>query len=85
MNKVSIPKLHSIRLKNRDNVEVLDVMTRHDIDPNDVLMAAINFGLKEVVITGEDRNGDRYFASNLASGGKIFWHLEAMKNRLLNE
>ena len=85
MNKVSIPKLHSIRLKNRDNVEILDVMTRHDLDANQVLMAAINVGLKEVVIAEEDKDGNRYFASNLASGGQIFWHLDAMKNRLLNE
>lgn len=85
MNKVSYPKLHSIKLKNQENVEILDVMTRLDIDANRVLMGAINAGLKEVVIAGEDKDGNRYFASNLASGGQVFWHLEAMKQRLLQD
>lgn len=84
VNKVSIPKLHSIRYKNRDNVEILEIMTRHDIDPNLVLMEAINAGMKEVVVSGECNDGTPYFASNIASEERVLWHLEAMKKRLLD-
>jgi len=83
MNKVSIPKLHSIKLKNHHNVETLAIPTRLNLDPNQVLMEAINYGMDEVVICGFNKDGGFYHAASVADGGTVLWHLEMMKKRLL--
>lgn len=83
MAKVSIPKLHSIRMKNHSNVEWLEIPTRNNIDPNNVLLGAINHGLTDVVICGFDKRGEEYFSSSIADGGDTIWIMERMKKMLL--
>ena len=62
--RVSYPKLHSIRWKGLDNVEFLDVTTTEDIDPVNVLMAAINVKLTSVVLFGYTQEGETYLATS---------------------
>ena len=62
--RVSYPKLHSIRWKGLDNVEFLDVPTTEDIDPVNVLMAAINVKLTSVVLFGYTQEGETYLATS---------------------
>lgn len=62
--RVSYPKLHSIRWKGLDNVEFLDVTTTEDIDPVNVLMAAINVKLTSVVLFGYTQEGEKYLAAS---------------------
>lgn len=81
--KSSIPKLHSIKMKNHSNVEWLEIPTTHDIDPQTVLLSALNTRLKEVVILGFDQEGEEFFASNIADGADVLWHLERAKKKLL--
>lgn len=84
VSKVSIPKLHSIRMKNHYNVEWIGGPTRLNIDPQTVLLAALNNRLQNVVIMGTDREGYEYFAGNLTDGKEILWLLERCKRRLMN-
>lgn len=65
------------------NVLELPVMTRLDIDPQRVLAKAIAAEMQEVVIIGYDKDGDEFFASSLADGGDMLWHLERAKLKLL--
>jgi hypothetical protein len=81
--KTSIPKLHSIRFKNRENVVALPIATRENIDPQIVLMAAINARMTEVVIVGYGSEGDEYFAANIADGADALWLLERARKKLL--
>jgi len=81
--KTSIPKLHSIRMKNHYNVEWLEIPTRHDIDPQTVLMGALNERMADVVIIGYGSDGREYFASSVADGAEALWHLERAKQRLM--
>lgn len=83
MNKVSIPKLHSIRMKNHYNVEWLAIPTRHNIDPQTVLLGALNERMQDVVIVGYDRDGQEFFASSMADGADALWHLERAKHKLM--
>ena len=62
--RVSYPKLHSIRWKGLDNAEFLDVPTTEDIDPVNVLMAAINVKLTSVVLFGYTQEGETYLATS---------------------
>ena len=64
------------------NVVILDLVTRLDVPADRVLEAAIG-QLKEVVITGFDKEGNEYFASSVADGGSTLWHLERAKYKLL--
>jgi hypothetical protein len=66
-----------------DNVVILPVVTTLDIPAERVLSAAAEAGLTEVVVVGRDKDGDEYFASSLADGGDVLWHLERAKLRLL--
>lgn len=83
MVKTSIPKLHSIKLKNPKNVVQFDGFTSLDIDPNSVLMGAINADMDEVVVLGYKKDGSEYFASNKADGADVLWHLQRAQKRLL--
>ena len=82
--KTSIPKLHSLRMKNHENVEWLNIVTTQDLDPQTILIRALNERMKEVVIIGYDRDGGEYFASSVADGGKALWHLERAKKVILD-
>jgi hypothetical protein len=66
-----------------DNVVILPVITRLDVPAQRVLDEAAKAGLTEIVILGYDGDGEEYFASNMADGGDIIWHLERAKLKLL--
>lgn len=84
MQKVSYPKLHSIKLKNQSNVINLSMVTYNDIDPNKILIDAINEGMEEVVVLGYTKDGTEYFASSKADGADTLWHLQRAQTRLLS-
>ncbi|MEQ1694744.1 MAG: hypothetical protein ABL901_02790 [Hyphomicrobiaceae bacterium] len=67
-----------------DNVIILPVRTKLDIDPQRVIRAALDAELTEVVIVGFKSDGSEYFASSLADGGDVLWHLERAKMKLLS-
>lgn len=81
--KTSYPKLHSYKLKNTENVIELNVMTTETIDPQKVLMGAINERLDNVVVLGFDQDGDFFFATSHADGGNALWLMELAKTRLM--
>jgi len=66
-----------------DNVVILPVITRLEIPAERVLNAAIEEGVKEVVIVGYDKDGEFYFASSKADGGQVMWLFELAKKKLL--
>jgi hypothetical protein len=66
-----------------DNVVILPVVTTLDLPPERMLNAALERGLKEVVIIGYDLEGEEYFASSVSDGGDVVWHLERAKLKLL--
>ena len=66
----------------KDNVITLNMVTRIDIPPDRVLKEAIG-KMEGVVVIGYDKEGDQYFASSYADGGKVLWLLEQCKISLL--
>lgn len=81
--KTSIPKLHSIRYKDRENVINLYEYTTDEVPPNDVLMGAINGQLDIVVVIGYDKDGGEYFASSTGNHEATNWLLDVGKMRLM--
>lgn len=59
-------------------------LTRHDIDPDQVLKAAIG-QMEGVVLCGYDKDGNTYFASSYSSGGDTLWLLELCKRVLMEQ
>lgn len=59
-----------------DKVEYLDQVTRHNINPTNVIASAHNAKLKEVVIVGMREDGSEYFASSVSDGGTSMYHLQ---------
>jgi hypothetical protein len=57
-------------------------ISRHDLNPDDVLQGAIG-KLDEVVICGFDKDGNQFFASSVYDGGQSLWHLERAKWSLM--
>ena len=57
-------------------------ITRLDLDPDQVLQAAIG-NLKCAIVIGYDADGDEYFASSMADGADVLWLLERCKLKLL--
>jgi len=55
-----------------------------DLDPNDVLAAALD-KMSECMIIGYDKEGGRYIASSTASGPRMLWWLEKAKEHILEE
>lgn len=82
MNKVSIPKLHSYRLKNMENVHVLDTPIHEDIHPINVLVGAIDQPLDKVIVCGVLKDGEGYYASNIANIAETTHLLQRMLNAL---
>lgn len=82
--KVSIPKLHSIVMKGRENVETLQIASRHNIDPLPVLINAINRKLTAVVIIGYDEDGEEFFATSYADGADFLWLLKRAEKQILD-
>lgn len=66
-----------------DNVVNLNMITRLDIPAERVIHGASEMEFEEVVIIGCTKDGNEYFASNVAAGDKIVWHLERAKYKLL--
>jgi hypothetical protein len=58
------------------NVEHLNVVTTHDIEPTTILADAHGAGLKEVVIVGVLRDGTEYFASSVSDAAPAMYHLQ---------
>lgn len=61
-----------------------DTGTKADIDPGNVLAAAVGAKLKHVVIIGETTDGEFYTASSRAYGPDVLWDLERTKLALLH-
>lgn len=68
---------------NETNVELLDVITSHDVPVSRVLTGALAEELTDVVIVGWCKNGESYFASSLAGGPQVLWLLELAKKDLM--
>lgn len=58
-------------------------LTRLDVPADRVIRKALDAGMEAVVICGFDAEGNEYFASSLADGGDVLWHLERAKLKLL--
>jgi len=69
---------------NKTNVEILGGMTCLDIPVSRVLHAAMSEGLTDIVICGTTKDGEPYYASNIADPAQSLWKLEKMKQMLLN-
>ncbi|WKJ88749.1 hypothetical protein QZJ86_12025 [Methylomonas montana] len=57
--------------------------TRHDIDPDQVLIGAQGH-LTSVIVIGYDNDGNLFLASSSANGPKINWLLDKVKHKLIN-
>lgn len=77
--KVSYPKLHSFKLKNAPNVVPFTGVTRLEIDPNTVLIGALNAKLEQVLVLGKIGEGEYYFASSNNLYGTDLWLIEQFK------
>lgn len=66
------------------NVIPLDVETTVTIPVDTVLNAAIEFGLKEVLVIGTIEDGSFFFSSSSADLRDISWMLTNLQNKLLN-
>ena len=82
MNKVSIPKLHSYKLKHMDNVHMLNVDTTEPLDPKRVIVGAMDYDLAKVIICGVLSDGEGYFSSSEANVAEITYMLQRMLNAL---
>lgn len=65
------------------DVVIFDGITRLDVPAERILKAALDLGLKGVVIAGYAPDGSEYFASSYADGGDALWLVERFKKRLL--
>ena len=81
--KTSIPIIHSIKLKDMDNVVPLFEYTTDEIHPNKVLMGAINAVMDAVVVIGYTKEGIEYFASSTGNHETTNWLLDVGKMRLM--
>lgn len=59
--------------------------TTLDLDPAQIIEAARDARLTEVVICGVDADGNEYFASSLADAGDAGWHLDRAKWNLMRQ
>lgn len=66
------------------NVVVAPVITSHDLPVNRILQGAHEADLETCVIIGYTKDGNEYFASNVADGAEIVWCMERAKLKLLN-
>lgn len=65
-----------------NSVVDINCITTIDLDPDRVLSAAIG-KLEDVVVIGYSKDGEEYFASSVADGADVVWHLERAKLKLL--
>ena len=78
---MSAARIGRVRMK-ASNVVPLRTITKLDLSPDVILIAAIG-KLKEVVIIGFDDDGDEYFASSKSDGGDVLWHVARVSHRLM--
>lgn len=64
-------------------VQVLNVVTNMNIEPDRVLEAALAHDLDSVVVLGYDKDGEEYLASSIADGGTVLWLMERLKHKLI--
>lgn len=69
-------------MSEESNVIELPVVTTLDLDPDRVLQNTIG-KMSNVIIIGEDKDGEFHFASSKADGGHVIWYLELAKKKLL--
>lgn len=81
--KVSYPKLHSIKWKGHENVKILPGLTSLKIDPQRVLIAALNERLDEVIVLGTCRDGEPYIATSMANESDVIYACERAKHKLM--
>lgn len=67
-----------------ENVVVLRGVTPLDLDPKRVLKAAYDRELEDVVVIAHGKDGGWYFASSLADGGDVLWHLRKAERKLFD-
>jgi hypothetical protein len=65
------------------NVIIWPGITTLDRNPEQVLQAALDKGLDQVVIIGFDKEGGEFFASSQADGGDVLWHLQRAIHNLM--
>ena len=65
------------------NVVRLDVITKLDLQPDDVLQDAVGQYPGGVFVAGYDKSGNIQIASSIADGGTILWMMEVAKVRLM--
>jgi hypothetical protein len=58
-------------------------ITKLDLPAEQVLGAAVDEGLRAVVVLGYNADGGEYFASSIADGADVLWLLERLKLKLL--
>lgn len=64
------------------NVTRFTGITRLDLEPDILLKEAIG-ELASCIILGYKKDGEEFFASSLADGGNVVWHLERAKHKLM--
>lgn len=65
-----------------DNVVRFPGMTRKEIDPDELLSAALG-KMEGVIIAGYTKDGIEYYASSYSDGGEIMWLVERFKHMLM--
>jgi hypothetical protein len=83
--KKSIPKLHSVKWKYMENIEMTPYAEKSwAAEPRDVLSGAYNANLKEVYIMGKEQGGEFYFASSgKLDHGRANMFLDAFKSVII--
>ena len=66
-----------------DNVTVLPVITKLDLDVERVLQEAIEAKPNYVMVIGENEHGQLYFSSSQSDGGTALWWMEKAKKALM--
>lgn len=74
----SIPKLHSIKIKNIDNVKQIGIIP-DDVDENplSIILEAIDADLENVTISGWTKDGKFWRRSNHARRSSVVYDLNA--------
>lgn len=61
----------------------LPIVTDKSSLPEQVLQSAAQESFEQVMVIGFDADGEFYFRSSEADGGRVLWLLEVAKKRLL--
>lgn len=58
-------------------------ITKLDFPPERILNKALEHDLDRVVVIGQTKDGEFYFASSAADGGVVLWDLERARHKLM--